>query len=223
MFTAENVKNLELISKDSKSHRTIINLLGVGGIGSNFVSQLLNWYNEFMLRICDHDTLELHNMNRTNLFELSDIGKLKVTAAYDRAENWRKMLHKEDEKELVMPFPLRVDSDSSLSRGITIDARDTMDPAQMHPKAWIKLAYDGGSNISFTFHPYIVATRVFSLNSESGYEVVPSFYAPAALLSALALHFLRFKVLLGISPKRAGTVAFDIDEQVTKISYDWQD
>jgi hypothetical protein len=98
-----------------------------------------------------------------------------------------------------------------------------MDVNMMPPGIWLKLAYNGGSEISFTFKPSVVASKVFSLRpGGNSYEVVPSFYVPAALLAVAALNFMRFLNFLEITDHRAGTFSMDIDSLVEEVAYFWE-
>ncbi len=57
-------------------------VLGVGGIGTNVAIGLCRLGIKQMYLI-DKDIVELHNLNRQQLFSLKDVGRKKVEAAYD--------------------------------------------------------------------------------------------------------------------------------------------
>jgi hypothetical protein len=168
-----------------------------------------------MIRAYDPDTIEIHNLNRTSLFKLSQVGVTKVRAATETA--------RPEVPNLLQATAIMVDSHTPLMMGLTIDARDTLDPTKMPPRTWLKLAYNGGSLIGFTWRPDLVARYVIDLEGgrSSAYEVVPSFYVPAALLAVLALNFARYLNFLEITEQRAGTCTMDIDEVVQTVSYTW--
>lgn len=174
------------------------------------------------LRIFDHDDVELHNLNRTSMFSLSDAmtRKKKVYAIRDRAA----ALTSHYSNPVISAVPQMTDRDSEFDQGIIVDARDTLDPLKVPKKTWLKLAYDGGSDVSFTWLPVVVADKVFDLNANRSntYEVVPSFYVPAALLSILALRFMEFPNFLEITEMRAGTFHMNLDEMVDQVSYQWE-
>jgi tRNA A37 threonylcarbamoyladenosine dehydratase len=100
----------------------------------------------YMLRAYDHDTLELHNLNRSSLFLLNQVGRKKVIAIQNAvrtvldANNGRS---RENSTAFLRDVSDQmIDRTSRLKLGITVDARDTMDPTKMVPNSWIKLAYN---------------------------------------------------------------------------------
>ena len=201
-----------------------VNLLGVGGVGCNVLRHATcrDGWRRYMFRIYDPDTVELHNLNRTSMFEINMVGKRKVDAVFSRLV----FTCPHGGAEAVSAF-LRdrgnsaVDGETDLKVGTIIDARDTMDPAKMVAGTWVKLAYNGGSELSFTWRPDLVAAHVVDLGRTSAYEVVPSFYVPAALLAVLTFNFLRFSNFSQYPASRAGTWQFDLDEAVRCVSYRW--
>lgn len=213
-LTREDVRRLvrEPLGKGKMRHR--INLLGVGGVGSNLLRQALrnSAWERFMFRCYDDDVVELHNLNRTTMFSLFHVGQHKVSAVAHAANKlgYPKMI--------AAANAFQTDSRSLFNAGTIIDARDTLDVTKMSPKTWIKLAYDGGSNISFTWRPDIVSRLVFNLDTTDSYAVVPSFYVPAALLGVFALRFLEFTNFREITELRAGTVHYDIDGLIDDIA-----
>jgi hypothetical protein len=216
MISRDDVERLQMDEIGGGSMRTRVNLLGVGGVGSNFVSLLIGMGDKMMLRAYDYDCVELHNLNRTSLFRIFDVGERKVEAAFNRARSAVKCVMEERFVDRIDPF-------TTLRMGITVDARDTMDPMQMHRSTWMKLAYDGGSNISFTLKPELVARHVVRLDDSDSYAVVPSFFVPASMLATLCLHFMRYTNILEVTDHRAGTVHFEIDELAEELSYEWED
>lgn len=60
-----------------------VTILGVGGTGSS-VALSLAAMGVGRIRLADHDTVELSNLNRQLLYEDADVGRPKVTAAVDR-------------------------------------------------------------------------------------------------------------------------------------------
>jgi hypothetical protein len=202
-----------------------VNLLGVGGVGTNILAQAVKGVGpeRVMFRIYDDDTIELHNLNRTKLFRLEDMGKPKVLAVRETvgALNGQALAPASRPDPMIAEaFNVRTDSETKYRIGTIIDARDTLDPTKMHPKTWIKLAYDGGTNLSFTWRPHLVVGMILDLNAGSNsYEVVPSFYVPAALLASLTFNFMRFLNFLEITDERAGTVHLDFDQMIEEISF----
>ena len=196
--------------------------MGVGGVGSNLLRTICNQADRFLVRIYDHDTVELHNLNRSLMFSIADAAmEARKVVAVDSAV---RSLSSGTKHPIEAFLPVAVDKQSSLPSGLIIDARDTMDPSKVLDKTWLKLAYDGGSDVSFTWLPNVVADKIFDLtaNGRSTYEVVPSFYGPAALLGILALRFMEFPNFLEITPLRAGTFTCSLDEVAESVSWLWE-
>jgi len=224
-ITPQDVRKLARKDLSARQHRQRVNLLGVGGVGTNVLRQALRNDEQFLFRIYDHDTLELHNLNRSSLFLVQSVGQKKVVAVRTAVR------HRFGERSGSTPHRtisfLRenqdwmVDRTSTIPGGTIIDARDTMDPTKMVAKTWLKLAYNGGSELSFTWRPDLVADRVLDLGGRSAYEVVPSFYVPAAVLAVFALHFMRLLNFAEIPDTRAGTYQLDLDQAVREVSYRW--
>ena len=221
-ITREEVRKLETRPVTTSNIRKRINLMGVGGVGSNLVRTICRDAARFAVRIYDHDEVELHNLNRTSMFKLSDaiVRKKKVYAIRERANE----LTGGYGNPIISAQNLQTDRESEFDQGIIIDARDTLDPLKVPPKTWLKLAYDGGSDVSFTWLPVVVADKVFDMNAgrSNTYEVVPSFYVPASLLGVLALRFMEFPNFLEITELRAGTFSCSLDELVDTVSYQWE-
>jgi hypothetical protein len=223
-ITREEVRKLETRPITTSNVRKRVNLMGVGGVGSNLVRTICRDAARFAVRIYDHDEVELHNLNRTSMFKLSDAvaQKKKVYAIRDRAEEMGRGNYFSN--PIISAQVMQTDRDSEFDQGVIIDARDTLDPLKVPPKTWLKLAYDGGSDVSFTWLPVVVADKVFDMNAgrSNTYEVVPSFYVPAALLGVLALRFMEFPNFLEITELRAGTFSCSLDDLVDTVSYQWE-
>ena len=216
-ITSQDVARLHRRELGSTKMRFRINLLGCGGVGSNLLMSAgactrREEDSKLMFRVWDHDTVEYHNLNRTTLFTLRGVkyGSLKVMQAKNRFPS------------MIKEVGSMVSGSDTLPMGVVIDARDTLDPTKLIKGSWMKLAYDGGSNISFTWHPEVVARTLFSLDNSNSYAVVPSFFVPAALLGVFALRFLEFSNLAEITELRAGTMHLEIDQVARDISYQWE-
>jgi hypothetical protein len=200
-----------------------IDILGVGGVGSNLVkfiycNQLITNINE--LTMYDADSVELHNLNRSTMFSMAAVTsrKHKVNAVRDMCYCYG------SNKMNIYTITNEVDNSTTFnSRTLVIDSRDTMSPDKMPDGVWLKLAYDGGSNISFTWLPKLIVDKIVSLNTNSSYEVTPSFYVPAALLALLAAHFRRFECFTKLKPINAGTFQMNIDDIIDTVSYTWEE
>jgi molybdopterin-synthase adenylyltransferase len=62
-----------------------VTILGVGGTGSS-VALSLAAMGVGRIRLADHDTVELSNLNRQLLYEERDVGRRKITAAVERLQ-----------------------------------------------------------------------------------------------------------------------------------------
>lgn len=221
-ITREDVRRLKLKPVTTSNVRRRITLLGVGGVGSNFVRVCARQHSRFALNIYDHDEVELHNLNRTSMFSVQDalrkVRKVEAIASAGASicSNGKNLVRNR--------YSTEVTKETVLDTGVIIDARDTLDPSKIPDGTWLKLAYDGGSNVSFTWLPAVVADKVFDLSAgrSNSYEVVPSFYVPAALLAVLALRFMEFANFAEITELRAGTFHCDIDNMIDEVSYTWR-
>ena len=224
-ITREDVRRLEHRPPTTTGVRKRINLMGVGGVGSNLVRTICRDARKFAVRIFDHDVVELHNLNRTSMFGLNEAmtGQTKKVASIRDRANWL-AVQAGAVNPIVSAQSLETDRNSEFDIGLIIDARDTLDPLKVPQKTWLKLAYDGGSDVSFTWLPVVVADKVFDLTARrtNTYEVVPSFYVPAALLGVLALRFMEFPNFLEITELRAGTFTCSLDNLVDDVSYRWE-
>jgi tRNA A37 threonylcarbamoyladenosine dehydratase len=145
-ITREDVRNLETKPVTTSNVRRRINLLGVGGVGSNIARICYREQHRFALSIFDHDEVELHNLNRTSMFSVKDaLAKTRKVQAIHNATSHSDMIRAKSATEVTKT--------SEFDIGIIIDARDTLDPSKIPEKTWLKLAYDGGSNVSFTGPP----------------------------------------------------------------------
>jgi len=219
----KKVKKLTVNSflKDSASLKSYnrplpcINILGSGGIGTNLISFLCgkkDFFNSFKIDLYDYDIVELHNLNRTDLFNINDVvkKKKKVQAVKDNLSN-----NLSSFTRLNSSHDMKIDENSTFARsGIIIDARDTILPSDIPDKTWIKLAYDGGSNISFVFNPKEVLKRVFRTSTRSSYEITPSFYVPPAILSAFCMLFLGINKF--VNTEKSFIIDFNIDEEIRR-------
>ena len=224
-ITRDDVRRLEHRPPTTSGVRKRINLMGVGGVGSNLMRTICRDPRQFAVRIFDHDVVELHNLNRTSMFGLNEAltgQSRKVYTIRERAEWLARQVGSPN--PVVSAQNVETDRNSEFDIGLIIDARDTLDPLKVPQKTWLKLAYDGGSDVSFTWIPVVVADKVFDLTARrtNTYEVVPSFYVPAALLGVLALRFMEFPNFLEITELRAGTFGMNLDDMVDTVSYQWE-
>jgi hypothetical protein len=223
----EEVDNL--LVKESFRMRTSVNLLGCGGVGSNILrfARREEMTCRYTFRLYDMDEVELHNLNRTSLFHLEDINKKKTNVLrsnfmrYHHSSRSYGQYHDPTTNDSIRDtFNTAVDSESELYRGLIVDARDTVDPSKVKDGTWIKLAYNGASEISFHFKPHLHSRMILNLGDD-GYEVVPSFYVPAAMLSVMMWNFARYVNLLEITNHRAGVFAFDFDDTLESLMEDY--
>ena len=204
-----------------------ITVLGVGGVGSNLTHayRTINTASSAIRRssdvaLYDFDAVEYHNCNRGPFLirgllniDTSPNAYLKVHALLNSSNAFTMRQH-----------AVNVNSSTHLKRSHRIfDCRDTLELESVHKSAWIKLAYDGGSNISFLFKPAIAIKKIFSLEGgRNTYAVTPSFFVPALLVSLLALQFARYKHLASITDIRAGGFNMNIDSFTEEMALDWE-
>ncbi len=226
-ITREDVRRLETKPVTSTNVRKRVNLMGVGGVGSNLVRTICRDPRRFAVRIFDMDTVELHNLNRSSMFDLVSAmcKSKKVHTIRSMAMSAVSRISPTIENPVVDATNVETNRDSEFDIGTIIDARDTLDPLKVPKKTWLKLAYDGGSDVSFTWLPVAVVDKIFDLtaNRTNTYEVVPSFYVPAAMLGVLALRFMEFPNFLEITELRAGTFHCNLDVAIDDVSYKWED
>lgn len=229
----DQVDNLQ---KYERRMRLPVNLLGAGGVGSNILRFVRNPWNcnKMFFRVYDFDEVEIHNLNRSSLFRPSDIGHKKVTALHanliyghrNNVSRSRYGLDTGDEwtqpDTIVDTFVETVMKDTDMMRGLIVDARDTVDPNALPERTWVKLAYNGASEISFHFKPSVHTHKILDLTGgTNSYEIVPSFYVPAAILAVMTYNYMRYINFVEITEMRAGTVMFDIDQFCEAIAEDY--
>ncbi len=71
------------VSGQKKIFKSKVLIIGIGGLGCPLLTYLVA-SGVGMIGIVDHDRVELSNLNRQTLFNLSDIGKFKVDRAKDK-------------------------------------------------------------------------------------------------------------------------------------------
>ena len=74
------------IDNIEKLKRNNVVIIGLGGVGGSCFETLIRSGIE-NITICDFDTFDESNLNRQILSNISNIGKLKIDAAYDFAIN----------------------------------------------------------------------------------------------------------------------------------------
>ena len=222
-ITRADVRRLETKPVTSSNVRKRVNLMGVGGVGSNLVRTICRDPRRFAVRIYDMDTVELHNLNRSSMFDMASA--MNKTRKVSTIRSMAATAAPNSENPVVDATNVETNRDSDFDIGTIIDARDTLDPLKVPKKTWLKLAYDGGSDVSFTWLPVAVVDKIFDLtaNRTNTYEVVPSFYVPAAMLGVLALRFMEFPNFLEITELRAGTFHCNLDVAIDDVAYKWED
>jgi hypothetical protein len=183
------------------------NVIGLGGIGSNFVliDQLYGKRN--IDKVYDGDDLEVSNLSRTPLYNLTDVGKLKTDALAKKFKNIQ--------RNPVMVTSENVNELEDLTGGtFTIDCRDKILPESIPNNCIFKLAYDGSEKISIMFNPKIFLNKLM-MNGTGSYDTVPSTVTPPLMLSFISYYFLL------ISPKHIlKKYDFEINMNLTKFLTD---
>ncbi len=88
-----------------KIRSTSVAVVGVGGTGSH-ISELMVRMGFGKVKIVDHDTVELSNLNRQSLYDEEDIGRPKVYAAHEK-------LTKINREVEVIPVNLKVTEENA--------------------------------------------------------------------------------------------------------------
>ncbi len=190
---------------DFSEHSAVV--VGLGGIG-NWVALDLALLGLNNLILYDNDIVEASNLNRT-LFKLSHIGKLKVTAVKELISERRK-----DALVIVHHEIFTVDHLKKLE-GIdfifdcsdTTRLKDAIAQLKVKPR-YIKLGYDG-----FEGTISIDDFESGRWGSDSSYQIVPSFFAPPQILSALGI----IELLL-IKKQVAKTVNLNVKKIISQLS-----
>jgi hypothetical protein len=191
-------------------------VLGTGGIGSNvvrYIDKVKNHrYN--LVRLYEMDTVELSNLNRSSLFTVKDIGKNKASVISSNRSNIV-------DKDTVMVYTHNARVDASLSvLGAIVDCRDTIDPNLLPPNVWLKASYNGGSNMSWHFLPNATVNSIWrsDVNTDSTYEITPSFYVPAAMSGLFIRLFSITRQFTKLDPeKHSRIVRLNIDQKIKQI------
>lgn len=214
--------NLHMLKRIETAQRRPINLMGLGGVGTNVLSLLCERVanrergslgDGFIIRGYDMDHVELHNLNRTLLFKPSGLFKSKAVALRQN-QNVLKPTIKLHDMEVTREF--------DPTRGLLIDARDTLDPEKILDNTWVKLAYNGDDEFAFHFKPHL-SRDVIDLESTetSSYEVVPSFFVPASMLALYTMYMSTYFNLVKITDLKATFMNFSMAEEIIDASEDF--
>ena len=207
-----DVKNLKLSRFFHVARRrSSLVILGAGGIGANFIYHVERnsiFHQKKLFVVYDSDTVELSNLNRVPQFTINDAadGMFKVEALKRRfnlssltvnRRNWPPAAER--------PFG-----------SFILDCTDKLSVKDSSAASWMKLSYDGGSNIAFILNPYRFAQDLVNGGVEEegqgGYEIVPSFFPPASIVSILGLLALCYSNLQKANKSRYGYFPMNIDE-----------
>ena len=201
------------------------NILGVGGIGSifaeikNFVFPCVSAIMQIGLEesrrtyrfsILDMDTIELHNLNRSSIFNrghaITKAKKVNVVERELENKSGRMVslfpINKVFSKHLDAPYTQQSREalgelfGSTLrgmktlsSQGAVIDCRDVISSSITIDKTNMKLSYDGDNRLGFHFNLDKFVNTLFVLPG-SNYAVIPSFVVPPKISVALCTVFL---------------------------------
>lgn len=190
---------------DFSEHSAII--VGLGGIG-NWVALDLALLGMGTLILFDNDKVEASNLNRT-LFKLNHIGKSKISAVKELIFERRKDTLVITNQELFTVEHLKkfegIDFIFDCSDNTKL--KDSIAQLKVKPR-YIKLGYDG-------FEGTICVDDFTSgqWGTDSSYSVVPSFFAPPQILSALGI----IELLL-IKKQVAKTVNLNVKKIISQLS-----
>ena len=184
-------------------------IVGLGGLGS-ITSYYLAAAGVGWLRIVDHDTVVLSNLNRQLLHRTPDLGRPKVASAADK-------LRRLNPGCCIEPVHVRVAHDNGLDLAdgcdLLIDATDNL--ATRHALNRISLAkripfiyggINGWSGTAATFIPgktCCFACLFPALEDEAEVRITPALGPTAGVIASIqSMEVLR--ILLGLEPGLAG-------------------
>ena len=182
-------------------------VVGLGGIG-NWVALDLALLGMGTLILFDNDKVEASNLNRT-LFKLSHINKPKVLAVKELISERRKDTIVITNQELFTVEHLRKFEgiDFIFDCSDTTRLKDSIAQLKSKPR-YLKLGYDGFEGTicvdDFTSGQWGV---------DSSYQIVPSFFAPPQILSALGI----IELLL-VKKQVSKTVNLNVKKILTQLS-----
>jgi len=150
-------------------------VVGVGGVGSWVALDLALSGCVKKLVLCDPDTVEESNLNRTP-YRRDQIGERKVVAMCD-------LISERRDDVIAVPFFGTVQSMFDVSVEFVVDCSDGLRVKEWmkdRDEKYLKLGYDAWSVT-------IDGTRDLPWGESSGYETVPSFVVPPQYLAAVAV------------------------------------
>jgi molybdopterin/thiamine biosynthesis adenylyltransferase len=179
-------------------------IVGVGGIGS-WVALNMGLIGVPEIFLIDYDLVELHNLNRTP-FRTLDVALQKTTAlsliiGERRPDTKVRVINKRIEE--LSDFELM-----DLSNALILDCRDNLEEIPIKNNKVVKLGYDGLS-VTMIFNPKY--GKLWDLEPEDTYSVVPSFLAPTQFL-ATGITTLLTDPEFNIEELSNKIVTFDIQE-----------
>ncbi|MFN9114446.1 MAG: HesA/MoeB/ThiF family protein [Bacteroidota bacterium] len=135
-------------------------VIGAGGLGSAAISYLAA-AGVGRIGICEHDRVDLSNLQRQVMYEMGDLGRLKIEAAADRLSElnpdvelvlFPRRIHAENAREMVREFDVVLDgSDNFATRFVVADS------CAAEKKPLISAAISGFEAQLSTFKPYLGA------------------------------------------------------------------
>jgi len=156
----------------------VVTIIGVGGIGF-WVARFAAMTGIEEIHLFDPDIIEVHNLNRLDL-SLDYVGRKKVEAVEDIINSIRPECN-------VRSFPLKFQEYMFLKTDWIVDCTDNFesqqknfDIARKKSVRYMKVGYDG-ENIS-------INNKIADWGEDTdGYNVIPSWCVPAAIVGALAV------------------------------------
>jgi len=190
---------------DFSDHSAIV--VGLGGIG-NWIAVDLALIGLGTLILFDNDKVEASNLNRT-LFKLNHIGKPKVVAVKELISERRKDTIVINHEELFTSEHLQKleGIDWIFDCSDTTRLKDSIAQLKSKPR-YVKLGYDG-----FEGTISIDDFESGKWGTDSSYSVIPSFFAPPQILSALGI-----TEMLLVKKQSSRTVNLNVKRIISQIS-----
>ncbi len=197
--------------------KSTVALVGIGALGTTAANLLARA--GVNLALFDHDTVELHNLQRQTIFSEKDVGKSKALQAKQYLKNVNSAIH-------IEAYHMRITAKTvSLLRkyNLILDCSDTMETRFLlndfcikHKKSWIYSGAIGTRGMVYTYIPSkpcfrcLFSSALLLENCEKCHIIGILNTIPATIASIQVTEAIR---LLTHQLFSSGLIAFDIMKQ----------
>lgn len=160
-----------------------IMIIGVGGLGSWVAITLALTGQVSKIYICDDDTVEESNLNRT-LFRQKDIGKKKVKALRDIIAELRP-------EQIVFPLDIKFQINDELPSPVTtvIDCSDNLNLYKNYNFDTVDYCKGGYDGYGYTLY-LGQSDDVWDIPEQAGYNMVSSYVVPPQIMAGIITELL---------------------------------